>query len=504
MTRLLVVEDQPDMSRILKNYLVSKGFEVLIAGNGKEALTFFENGETSPDLVLMDIMMPEMSGIEATKIIREKQQHEYTPIIMVTAKKETEDVVTGLEAGGDDYITKPFSFDELIARIESALRIKKVQDELISQKSEIEAANEKINNLNVALLEQNRENRKRIYQQHNLFRISNDLHSHLEKDQLIHVSLLTYLGQFRCKSALILLDQRSDEKVVRYDVVQLAGYFPNEAKKFGIEAKSSLVHHLLEKGRPEDIDKVMEKLGELPELIKMKEWGQVIIAPLLRHNTIDGLVFIGERVSGNKIYSDSELEMFGILNNMLSIAIHNSFLYDQVLQISYTDGMTKLHNYRYFEYRLMEEISRSSRNRTGLSLIILDVDNFKNFNDTLGHPAGDDLLRQLARILKETVRDNDIVCRYGGEEFAVILPGVEKDGALILAERLRSRVEKERFPGEEVQPNGKLTISLGLATLPQDAVNKEDLIRRSDKALYAAKKSGRNRVVPYNANITED
>ncbi len=137
-------------------------------------------------------------------------------------------------------------------------------------------------------------------------------------------------------------------------------------------------------------------------------------------------------------------------------------------------------------------------------MIILDVDNFKNFNDTLGHPAGDDLLRQLARILKETVRDNDIVCRYGGEEFAVILPGVEKDGALILAERLRSRVEKERFPGEEVQPNGKLTISLGLATLPQDAVNKEDLIRRSDKALYAAKKSGRNRVVPYNANITEN
>jgi len=501
MTRLLVVEDQPDMSRILKNFLVSKGFQVDTASNGKEALDFFENGAEEPDLVLMDIMMPVMSGIEATRSIRQRSSFTYTPIIMLTAKKETEDVVEGLDAGGDDYITKPFSFDELMARIKSSLRIKEVQEQLIVQKGELEEANNKINKLNIALLEQNRENRKRIYQQHNLFKISNDLHSHLEIGELIRVSLLTFLGQFRCKNALLMLDLKKDQRVVNYEVVRATGYFPPEVKKHSIEASSALVNYLLDKGRPETLDKAMEALGPLPELVRMKEWGLAVIAPLIRHNELDGLVFIGERVSGDELYSEPELEMLAILNNILIIAIHNANLYEQVLQISYTDGMTKLHNYRYFEFRLMEEISRSTRNRTGLSLIILDVDWFKNYNDTLGHPAGDELLRQLANILKETVRDNDIVARYGGEEFAVILPGVEKDGALILADRLRSRVEKFAFPNEEVQPKGKLTISVGIATLPQDATNKEKLIRRADKALYSAKNSGRNRVVPYNTKL---
>jgi diguanylate cyclase (GGDEF)-like protein len=246
---------------------------------------------------------------------------------------------------------------------------------------------------------------------------------------------------------------------------------------------------------------VIKALGPLPELVKMEKWGLRVIAPLIRHNELDGLVFIGERVSGNERYSETELEMLAILNNMLIIAIHNANLYEQVLQISYTDGMTKLHNFRYFEFRLAEEISRAIRNKTGLSLIILDVDWFKNYNDTLGHPAGDELLRQLARALKETVRDNDIVARYGGEEFAVILPSVEKDGAMILAERLRKRVEEEHFPNEEVQPRGRLTISLGLASLPEDADTKENLIRRADKALYEAKRAGRNQVHAYDTKL---
>jgi diguanylate cyclase (GGDEF)-like protein len=501
MIHLLVVEDQPDMRRILKNYLVSKGFEVTAVDNGLEAVSVFEDGGRNPDLVLMDIMMPEMGGIEATRKIRQLQNDSYTPIIMLTAKKETEDVVEGLEAGGDDYITKPFSFDELMARIKSALRIKEVQTELIVQKKEIEAANNKINHLNIALLEQNRENRKRIYQQHNLFKISNDLHSHLNIDDLIRVSLLTFLGQFSCKNALLMLDKKKDQRIVKYEVIRATGYFPEEVKDYSIEASSNLVNYFQDKGRPTHLDKVIKALGPLPELVKMEKWGLRVIAPLIRHNELDGLVFIGERVSGNERYSETELEMLAILNNMLIIAIHNANLYEQVLQISYTDGMTKLHNFRYFEFRLAEEISRAIRNKTGLSLIILDVDWFKNYNDTLGHPAGDELLRQLARALKETVRDNDIVARYGGEEFAVILPSVEKDGAMILAERLRKRVEEEHFPNEEVQPRGRLTISLGLASLPEDADTKENLIRRADKALYEAKRAGRNQVHAYDTKL---
>jgi two-component system cell cycle response regulator len=502
MTRILIAEDQPDMNRILKNFLIAEGYEVSIASNGIEAVAYFESDDNIPDLVLMDIMMPELSGIEATRLIRQKQLQKYVPIIFVTAKRETEDIVAGLKAGGDDYITKPFSFDELIARIGSVLRVKKVQDRLHEKTKEIQEANEKINKLNIQLLEQNRDNRKRIYQQHNLFRISNDLHSQLEMDQLIHLSLLTYLGQFRCKSALLLLDTKKDEKYVRFEVQETAGYFPEDVNNFLIQADNKFINYMLEKGRPDLIDNIIEDLGEIPELRTLQEWGQTIIAPLIRHNAINGLVFIGGRVAGSQVYSESELEMLAILNNMLIIAIHNAELYNQVIQISYTDGMTGLHNFRYFEYRLIEEISRSNRNNSHLSLIILDVDFFKNYNDTLGHPAGDELLRQLAGILKETVRDNDIVCRYGGEEFAVILPNVDKEGAKILAERLRYNVEQYKFPREEVQPKGTLTISLGLSEIPSDADKKDDLIKHADSALYHAKKSGRNKVALFSEKIT--
>jgi len=158
--------------------------------------------------------------------------------------------------------------------------------------------------------------------------------------------------------------------------------------------------------------------------------------------------------------------------------------------------MTDLHNYRYFELRLKEEMIRHQRTKAGLSLLILDVDYFNNFNDTLGHQAGDNVLRTLGKILKETARENDIVARYGGEEFALILPAVDQEGAMVLAERIRENIEKTVFEGENIQPTGKLTVSIGEASLLDDSTF-ERLVKNADVALYAAKKAGRNQVKSY-------
>jgi len=166
----------------------------------------------------------------------------------------------------------------------------------------------------------------------------------------------------------------------------------------------------------------------------------------------------------------------------------------RLAQLAVTDGLTGLYNHRHFHERLALEVERSSRSGLPLSLLMLDVDHFKQFNDTFGHPAGDEVLRQLARVLADTRRANDVVARYGGEEFAVILVDTAKFTAAKVAERVRERVFSHDF-SDAAQKAGRIGVSIGVATFPDDGRDAELLVRAADTALYAAKRAGRNRVV---------
>ncbi|MBA3451549.1 MAG: diguanylate cyclase [Deltaproteobacteria bacterium] len=166
----------------------------------------------------------------------------------------------------------------------------------------------------------------------------------------------------------------------------------------------------------------------------------------------------------------------------------------RLAQLAVTDGLTGLYNHRHFHERLTLEVERSQRSGLPLSLLMLDVDNFKQFNDTFGHPSGDEVLRQLARVLADTRRANDVVARYGGEEFAVILVDTAKFTAAKVAERVRERVYGNDF-SEAAPRAGKLSVSIGVATFPEDGADAEALVRSADTALYTAKRAGRNRVV---------
>jgi len=163
-------------------------------------------------------------------------------------------------------------------------------------------------------------------------------------------------------------------------------------------------------------------------------------------------------------------------------------------ELSRKDGLTDLYNHRFFHQLLETEISRAERYGRVVSLIMIDIDNFKRYNDSHGHPAGDVALRQLARLLVESSRTCDYVARYGGEEFAIIVPEVGTDSARRMAERIRKLVDESAFAGEDVMAGGSLTISLGVATYPIQAAGKCEIIENADKALYAAKSQGRNRV----------
>jgi diguanylate cyclase (GGDEF)-like protein len=160
-----------------------------------------------------------------------------------------------------------------------------------------------------------------------------------------------------------------------------------------------------------------------------------------------------------------------------------------------TDGLTGLPNRRYFEEYLEAELDRLNRYGGSCCVVMMDVDDFKNYNDTLGHLAGDQILRELADVFREEVRLSDVVARYGGEEFGIIMINTEGPEALEASERLREAIESHAFPDEEIQPSGDLTVSAGVAEYPTDGTTFEEMIQRADEALYAAKREGKNRVL---------
>jgi diguanylate cyclase (GGDEF)-like protein len=179
----------------------------------------------------------------------------------------------------------------------------------------------------------------------------------------------------------------------------------------------------------------------------------------------------------------------------MAIGLQKSLLYEKVQKLSITDGLTKLYSHRYFKQRLEEEVVLAGRYSSPLSLLILDIDHFKRYNDTYGHVAGDHVLTQVAGILKSQAEGTHLAARYGGEEMVLIAPETAKQKAVELAERIRLKIAESVF--EVGQETTGVTVSIGVATFPEDAANGTELIGRADQALYAGKGGGRNKVVSY-------
>ncbi len=198
----------------------------------------------------------------------------------------------------------------------------------------------------------------------------------------------------------------------------------------------------------------------------------------------------------------NKMELFARVRSLLRIKDLNDQLNEKVDELeeakellrqqAITDGLTGLYNYRHFKEQLLMELNRAQRHNINVSLIMLDIDYFKHYNDTNGHPAGDVILKELAELLKSNVRKIDLAARYGGEEFALVLMETNKESARFVAEKIRRLVEEHHFAYEEKQPNGKITISTGVATFPEDEKDFDGLVKVADERLYLAKQAGRN------------
>ena len=196
-----------------------------------------------------------------------------------------------------------------------------------------------------------------------------------------------------------------------------------------------------------------------------------------------------------EVISPTRLAWLEELSNLMASAILNAREHTRVFELATKDGLTSLHNRRYFEEQFNLELARTRRTGAALSLLMLDVDLFKNYNDRNGHLAGDDVLVQVARLIKQNIRSVDLIARYGGEEFIVLLTGADLGVGRTVAEKIRAAIADFDFPHGEGQPGGRLTVSIGVAELKPTTRSLEDMIRRADAALYQAKEQGRNRVV---------
>jgi len=232
-------------------------------------------------------------------------------------------------------------------------------------------------------------------------------------------------------------------------------------------------------------------------IIQLLKTEELVVVPLKAKDKVNGLILADNFITKKPISKD-DVRMLIMLANQAGLAIENSQLYEKTVLRAHSDYLTDLWNHGYFQYLLQSEFEKAKATKTALSLILLDIDDFKVYNDQIGHQAGDQILKELSNLLKNQSRKMDFVCRYGGEEFTIILPRTDKDEAYVIAERLRQDISKYPFAHEEILPNKKLTVSVGLTTYPGDGANPSDLVSKADKLLYEAKRKGKNNTCCFN------
>lgn len=227
-------------------------------------------------------------------------------------------------------------------------------------------------------------------------------------------------------------------------------------------------------------------------LLKVFKTNELVVVPLKAKDKVNGII-IADNLFTQKPITQEDLKIFIMLANQAGLAIENSQLYELVVHKSHTDSLTSLWNHGFFQDTLIQEIEKAKISNSPLGLLIIDIDNFKKLNDTFGHQNGDTILAELAKMLKDFSRENDYVCRYGGEEFSIILTQTNKEQAFMIAERVREQIAQRQFPLKGLNKSLQLTVSIGIAIYPGDATSKEDLILKADKAMYTAKFIGKNK-----------
>jgi two-component system cell cycle response regulator len=431
--------------------LSAEYFDVATAYNGAEALAMCERAEC--DIVLLDVMMPDMDGFEVCRRLKSNPLTHHIPVVMVTALDQPSDRVRGLEAGADDFLTKPVTDVALISRVRSLSRLKMVTDELRMralsareigiQSPERDAVAETGKNGRILIVDDRKSSYERIAQtlaaEHTIDIETNPAEAMFHTAEGNYDLLIVSLGLESFDGLRLCSQVRSLERTRNLPILAVAEPDNNQRLVRGLEI--GINDYLM---RP--IDK-NEMLARVRTQIKKKRYT--------------------ERLRDNVQAS---------------------------IEMAITDALTGLFNRRYMETHLAALVDQAASRGKPLAVLILDIDFFKSINDGHGHDAGDDVLREFAIRIRKSIRNIDLACRYGGEEFVIVMPETDMGVATMVAERLRRKIASEPFPIQDGAKQLPVTLSIGIAALGAGD-NVAAMLKRADQALYRAKRDGRNRVV---------
>ena len=447
--RVLIVDDLFPNIKLLETKLSLEYFDVVSAMNGPDALAICEKGLC--DIVLLDVMMPGMDGFEVCRRIKATPTTAHLPVVMVTALDQPSDRLRGLDAGADDFLTKPIDDTALMARVRSLVRLKAVTDELRSRAMASRvgdplaaAAAETGHNANVLIVEDRRSAADR---------------------------LSAALGQYHCVETVATPQEALERvKAGEYDVVLVSLDLQDHD---GLRLCSQL--RSLDRTRTVPVVMLAEP-HDRPRIMRGLDLGvhDYLVRPIDRNELVA------------RVRTQVKRKRF---SHSLRESVQAS------MDLAVTDGLTSLHNRRYLDSYLAGLFSEPSLRDRPVSLLILDIDRFKSINDRFGHDAGDEVLKEFATRIRSQTRGIDVVARFGGEEIVVVVPDTALEASRQVAERIRERIEAAPFVVQRGTCSIDVTVSIGVAARQAGDGEPGALLKRADLALYEAKQTGRNRVV---------
>lgn len=452
MEKILVVEDDRFFREMYSHLLSGDGYDVQTAVSCDEAMEWLLREDFH--LIISDLVMPGGSGLDL--LSRVKRHNPDIDVIMVTGDTNVESAIIALKNGARDYLLKPVNHDEFRHTVALCMEQRRLLNENIELKGLV-----------------------------HLFQVGQTISNCLEMERLATLVVDSFAKEVGSERALGIFPEEDGSLLLR----EIRGFAPEEAGLLG----EKLIARGSGRGCPScERMTVAELLADGTGGNPLQHPDELLVFRIRSKHVIQGIVALFGP-DGGALPSDINLRNLHFLSDQSSLAFENASRFASARNLLYIDELTGLFNYRYLDLALERELKRAERYGSCIAILFLDLDLFKSVNDTHGHLIGSRVLGEVGALLKRSVRDVDLVIRYGGDEYTIILVETESEDAAVVAERIRTTVEGHRFLADEGY-DIHLTVCVGYACFPDDTRSKVELLDVADKAMYRGKFSGRNRV----------